>query len=122
VLLERAIRVQQHLPADLGREIDLSLQLRPALHAMSDFDRMLTHLDRAENLAIAAGDDRRQLLIVMHRSYLLDTPGHVADAINAGPRAASQAERNREPLLVAEARLVLAQCLTFAGDPDGSSP
>jgi tetratricopeptide (TPR) repeat protein len=116
-LLERAIERQQRLPADADREIDLRLQLRPALHAMSDFDRMFAHLDRAESLAVENGDDRRQLLIVMHRSYLLDTRGHVAAAVAAAKRAANLAERIGEPMLIAEARLVMAQCLTFAGDP-----
>ncbi|MFC8278135.1 BTAD domain-containing putative transcriptional regulator [Streptomyces sp. NPDC057271] len=119
VLLERALEAQQHLPPDPVREIDLYIQLRPALHAMGEFDRMLAHLARAEQLATEAGDEQRLLLVTLHRGYLLLTRGHAVAAQDVVKNALRLAERLGNEALAGECRLALGHCLTFAGDPQG---
>jgi DNA-binding SARP family transcriptional activator/class 3 adenylate cyclase len=116
-LLTRALYAQRRLPPDTDAEIDLLVQLRPALHSASRFDDALHHLDRAEELAKAGGDSPRLLHVLLHRAYLLLTRGYTAAALEAAQQALALAQQQGELLLVAECRLALGQCLVFAGDP-----
>ncbi|HSK25540.1 MAG TPA: BTAD domain-containing putative transcriptional regulator, partial [Jiangellales bacterium] len=121
-LLTRALEAQRRLPADAAAEIDLLVKLRPALHTISDFDGAQANLDRAEELALAAGDRRRLLLVELHRSYTMDTRGQVAGALEAGERALAIAQEVHDPLLASEARMALGQAHALAGDPAQALP
>jgi len=121
-LLERALESQRRLPPDPAREIDLHLQLRPAMHALCAFDRGLDRLARAEELAERSGDAARLQLVVLHQGYLLLTRGHVDAALRAVHRALDLAEAAGSRELAAECRLALGHCLTFSGDPAAAVP
>ena len=122
VLLTRALEAQRRLPPDPTAEIDLLVRMRPALHVPCDFDGALTHLDRAEELATAAGDSPRLLAVSLHRSYVLDTRGHVEGALEAGEHALELAIRVDDPLRVVEARMAIGQALALSGDPGAAIP
>ena len=62
VAYEQALEALEHLPHErdrLEQGIDLLLALRPALVALSDHERLLSHLHTAETLATALNDQRR---------------------------------------------------------------
>jgi class 3 adenylate cyclase len=62
VAYEQALEALEHLPHEretLEQAIDLRLALRPALVALSDDERLLSHLHTAETLATALDDQRR---------------------------------------------------------------
>src|SRR4029453_19099991 len=62
VCYEQALEALEHLPHEremLEQAIDLRMALRPALIALSDSERMLTHLHTAETLATALNDQWR---------------------------------------------------------------
>ena len=62
VCYEQALMALQHLPESpdtLAQAIDLRLELRNALVAFGDLDRILTYLREAETFAETLGDHRR---------------------------------------------------------------
>ena len=66
VAYEQALAALEHLPHEretLAQAIDLRLALRPALIALSDDERLLSHLHIAETLATTLNDPRRLGLI-----------------------------------------------------------
>ena len=66
VCYEQALEALEHLPHEretLEQAIDLRLALRPALVALDDHERLLSHLHTAETLATALNDQRRLGLI-----------------------------------------------------------
>ena len=66
VFYEQALAALEHLPHEretLEQAIDLHLALRPALVALYDHERLLSHLHTAETLATALNDQRRLGLI-----------------------------------------------------------
>jgi tetratricopeptide (TPR) repeat protein len=119
-LLTQALEAQRRLPPDVDREIALLIQLRPALHAVSDFDRALEHLVRAEELAANAGPNDRLVHILLNRAYLLVTRGHLQEGVPVAERALDLAQHEGDPVLVAESRLAIGQGLVFGGDPAGA--
>jgi DNA-binding SARP family transcriptional activator len=122
VLLTRALDAQRRLPPDPAAEIDQLVRMRPALHTLSDFDGALARLDRAEELATATGDRPRLLAVSLHRSYVLDTRGHAAGALEAGEHALELATQLDDPLRMVEARMAIGQALAFSGDPRAAIP
>ncbi len=119
-LLTQALEAQRRLPPDVDREIELLIQLRPALHAVSDIDTALQHLVRAEELAANTGPDDRLVHILLNRAYLLVTRGDLREGVPVAERALDLAQRLGDPLLVAESRLAVGQGLVFGGDPAGT--
>src|SRR4029453_3398692 len=69
---EQALAALQHLPETretLEQAIDLRFDLRPALFALGDLQRLTEHLRGAEPLAQALGDQLRLGRVSLHKSH-----------------------------------------------------
>jgi DNA-binding NtrC family response regulator/tetratricopeptide (TPR) repeat protein len=106
-LLEQALQTLERLPE--GRErtaqaIDARFELRNALLPLGEVRRSLERLREAEQLAEAAGDDRRLGWASIWMTNCLVMVGNLGDAHRAGERAARLADAFADPDLTIVSR------------------
>jgi tetratricopeptide (TPR) repeat protein len=113
---EQALAALQHLPETretLEQAIDLRFDLRPALFALGDLQRLTEHLRGAEPLAQALGDQLRLGRVSLHKSHYLWSIGHAAEARAAAENAQVIAEALGDfPLQVGATHYLGSVCLT----------
>src|SRR5262245_60592525 len=113
---EQALEALQHLPKTretLERAIDLRFELRPALFALGDLQKVIEHLREAERLAHALGDQLRLGRVSLHKSHYLWSTGHAAEARASAEAALAIAEALGDfPLQVGANHYLGAICLT----------
>jgi class 3 adenylate cyclase/tetratricopeptide (TPR) repeat protein len=113
---EQALVALQHLPETRGmieRAIDLRFDLRPALFALGDLQRLTEHLREAEGLAHAFGDQLRLGRASLHKSHYLWSTGHAAEARASAENAQAIGEALGDlPLQVGATHYLGAVCLT----------
>jgi len=93
---EEALRVQQYLPQGRSRDehaIDVRFELRAALMVLGDFQRTLTVLREAQDLATVLDDERRQGWAAGYLCNLLWELGEQDEAIGRGQEALDIAAR-----------------------------
>ncbi len=116
---EQALASLQHLPETPDtrtQAIDLHLSIRHAWQAIGEIERSGTHLQEAERLA-EAGGDQRQLARV--HSFMLQhfrLKGDLARAVESGERALAIAERLDDSALRVLANAFLGSVYTARGD------
>ncbi len=87
---ERALHALTHLPASrdtLEQSLDLRLDLRRALLPLGELDQIRHHLEEAETIATALGDDRRRGRVSAYLANHFWWVGDPARALAAGERA-----------------------------------
>jgi tetratricopeptide (TPR) repeat protein len=92
---EQALTALQHRPETretLEQAIDLRFDLRPALFALGDLQKVTEHLREAESLAQALGDQLRLGRVSLHKSHYLWSTGHAAEARASAENALAIAE------------------------------
>ena len=97
--LERALSALNHLPETPGtleRIIDLRIDLRNPLWALTEFDKLYEHLHEAEAQAKKLDDPRRLGWVSMYLSANLWITGQAAEAHKLGARASDIAETIRD--------------------------
>jgi class 3 adenylate cyclase/tetratricopeptide (TPR) repeat protein len=116
---EQALVALQYLPETretLEQAIDLRFDLRPALFALGDVQRLTEHLREAERLAQALGDQLRLGWVSLHKAHFLWSTGHAAEARASAKNAQVIAEALGDPpLQVGATHYLGAVCLT-SGD------
>jgi class 3 adenylate cyclase/tetratricopeptide (TPR) repeat protein len=88
--LERALSALRCLPDSAARaadDIDVRLELRLALLPLGDMRATFVHLQVAEELASARGDDRRLGWVLAYLTVYFSGEGHQDEAIASGRRA-----------------------------------
>jgi len=81
--LEEALEALRHLPETpetREQEIDVRLELRGALYPLGEFEKILTYLREAENMANAISDPRRLGLVSIHTAECFRQMGRPAEA------------------------------------------
>ena len=117
--LEQALGALHHLPAGAGRteqDIDLRFLLRHALLPLGDTERMIAHVQEAERLARAAGDDRRLGWASAYLTNCNGLRGAQDEAIGCGARALQLASGSRDFGLPIMARFFLGIAHHCGGD------
>ncbi len=113
---EQALTALTHLPETretLEQAIDLRFDLRPALFAIGDLQRLTEHLRDAERLAQALGDQLRLGRVSLHKSHYFWSTGHAAEAHASAENARAIAETLGDlPLQVGANHYLGAVCLT----------
>jgi class 3 adenylate cyclase/tetratricopeptide (TPR) repeat protein len=110
--LEDALGVLARLPqaADvLAQAIDLRFELRNLLFALGEHGRILEHLQEAERLARALGDERRLGWVGAYMSNYFWREGTPEQAVSAGLHALAVAEKHGDLPLQVTANLRLGQ-------------
>jgi hypothetical protein len=80
----------ENMPASAKRSslrIEIRLDLRPALGANAEYERLLTRLEEARVLARSIGDDSREALFAADSVHVLYHVGQMESAITTGEEA-----------------------------------
>jgi class 3 adenylate cyclase/tetratricopeptide (TPR) repeat protein len=96
---EQALAALTHLPAQSGaleQAIDLRLGLRAILHPLGELKRIFDHLQEAETLARALGDQRRLARIDAELTYSFIAAGDYSRAVETTERALALAVATNE--------------------------
>jgi class 3 adenylate cyclase/tetratricopeptide (TPR) repeat protein len=115
----QALAVLTHLPDDHERraqKIDVHLALQASLWQVGEVPRMIDHLEQAENLAIALGDENRLGAVFLDTSFHLFLIGKQDRALEAGQRALAIARNLVDVSLEIETNLNLGRIYTTLGD------
>ena len=96
--------------------IDLHLELRSALHPLGEFEGVSEVLHKAEALAEALGDQRRQGRVLSYLAQALRLAGDYTQAIQAGERALAIGEAFADLGIQAPANFHLGQTFFHLGD------
>jgi len=110
--LELALEAIEQLPerdANVGQEIDIRLELRPALMPESNNVRIAEIIEEAVELAEKIGDQRRLALAFGYKAYSAVELGHQPQALEAAQRSLVLAEEIGESLPILSARHILSQ-------------
>jgi class 3 adenylate cyclase/tetratricopeptide (TPR) repeat protein len=110
--LEQTLGVLPSLPQApdvLAQAIDLRFELRNLLFALGEHGQILGHLQEAERLSGALGDERRMGWVSTYMSNYFWREGTPEKAVTAGLRALAVAERHGDLPLQVTANLRLGQ-------------
>ncbi|HJS59503.1 MAG TPA: AAA family ATPase [Vicinamibacteria bacterium] len=116
---EKALSLTGHLPATpelTARSIDLRFALRQSCVPLRDHQRILDHLQHAEQAARTAGDRLRFAWALVYRIHGLFLAGDGSGAVAAGQRAWTIAEQVGDPALQESAAFYLAQAQHWLGN------
>ena len=116
---DQALVVLTHLPDDHERraqKIDVHLALLASLWQVGEVPRMINHLEQAERLAIALGDENRLGAVILDTSFHRFLIGQQDRALEAGQRALAIAKNRSDARLEVETNLVLGRIYTTFGD------
>ncbi len=92
---EKALAALAHRPESretMEQAIDVRLDLRRALYAQGEFQRMSVYLREADVLARTLGDQRRLGQLYVHMCHVLRMAGHSSEALAFGRDAVAIAE------------------------------
>jgi tetratricopeptide (TPR) repeat protein len=120
---DQALVVLTHLPDDHERRaqrIDVHLALLASLWQIGEVPRMIDHLEQAERLAIALGDENRLGAVILDTSFHRFLIGQQDRALEAGKRALAIAKNRSDARLEVETNLVLGRIYTTLGDYGGA--
>jgi class 3 adenylate cyclase/tetratricopeptide (TPR) repeat protein len=116
---DQALLVLTHLPDDPDRQaqkIDVHLALQLSLWQVGEVPRMIDHLEQAERLATALGDENRLGAVFFDTSFHLFLIGQHDRALEAGQRALAIAKNRGDARLEIETNLSLGRIYTTLGD------
>ena len=116
---DQALHAVEQLPESresIEKSIDLSLELRSALHPLGEFKRVLESLQRAAALAESSGDTRRHGKIFSYLAQSFRLRGDYAGAIEAGQKAIEIGRTFDDPGIQAPANFHLGQAFFHLGD------
>src|SRR5262249_48782633 len=115
----QALEALSRLPASAeitAQAIDIGMKLRPTLTPIGESGQVLGYLREAEDLARTAGDLRRLVLVLVHRSYLHSVQGDIEEAVAPALRAAEIAAGLGDRTLAIETRIALGQAYCYGGE------
>jgi tetratricopeptide (TPR) repeat protein len=116
---EQALVALAHLPENretCEQTIDVHLRLQERLWQIGELPRMLDHLQHAERLATALGDQERLGAVFSHMSFYLFLTGQHDCAVEAGDRALAIAKALADIPLEVETNLNLGRIYLTLGD------
>jgi class 3 adenylate cyclase/tetratricopeptide (TPR) repeat protein len=116
----QALEALARLPASdavTTQAIDIRIKLRPTLVTIGQSNRVLDYLREAEQLACAAGDMTRLVLVLIHQSYFHSVQGGIAHAVSAAQQASQIVATLSNDALAVETRIALAQACCYGGEP-----
>ena len=116
----QALEALARLPAGdavTTQAIDIRIKLRPTLVPIGESDQVLNYLREAEQLAWAAGDSPRLVLVLIHQSYFHSTRGSIADAVTAAQQASQLVATLGNKAVAVETRIALGQAYCYGGEP-----
>jgi hypothetical protein len=114
-----ALEALTRLPASdtaTAQAIDIRIKVRPALVPIGESDQVLGYLREAEQLAGAAGDRARLVLVLIHQSYFHSVQGTIPTAVSAAHRASDIASTIDDKPLAIETRIALSQAYRYGGE------
>lgn len=120
---DRALAHVARLPSDdanIRRAIDMHLLGRTAVGPKLGAGDWLRHAEQAEQLAESIGDQERQMLASIHRTWAASYMARPLDAISAGRAALAKAEASGRPDTIVVARSTCGQALFAHGDYRGA--
>jgi tetratricopeptide (TPR) repeat protein len=116
---EHALAALTHLPETretLERAVDLRFDLRTALFALGEFERIVGYLREADALARQLDDQRRLGQVAVYMSHNLWVTGRPTEAVTFGRRAQAIAETLGDFPLQIGAQIYLGAAYFAAGD------
>jgi tetratricopeptide (TPR) repeat protein len=117
--LEQALIAMEHLPESREtreQTIDVHLTLQNRLWQVGELPRMLDHLQQAERLATALGDQKRLGAVFFRMSFYFFLIGHHDRAVEAGERALAIAKALADIGLEVDTNLNLGRIYLSLGD------